>query len=293
MKKFKGLGVALITPFINDKVNYKSLKELLNFHLENKTDFLVILGTTAETPTLSYKERKKIIKFTVKHMKGIIPIMVGVGSNNTKETIKMANIAQRLGADGLLVVTPYYNRPPQRGLIEHFTQVAYHTNLPVILYNVPSRTGVDLSVSSIEKLTKINNIIGIKEASSDLNKIKEIKDVVSPEFIILTGNDEYLAGALKLGASGTISVTANIIPNIMVKQINDFNKGIDITNDFNHYLKLHQSMFLESNPVMVKQALNLMGFNVGSPRLPLVKTTNDLALKLKDILNEYGLIKND
>ncbi len=291
--KFKGLGVALITPFKNDLVNYDELKRLLDFHLENKTDFLVILGTTAETPTLTYKEKKKIIKFTVKYIKKRIPIMIGTGSNNTMDTILMTKLAKKLGGDGALIVTPYYNKPPERALISHYTKIASSVDIPIMIYNVPSRTGVDLSSKAIIKLSKIRNIVGVKEASGNLSKISEISKEVNKDFAILTGNDDQILESLKLGGNGTISVTGNIIPKVIVNQIKNFNKGVDITNDFNKYLKLHNAMFIESNPIMVKEALNLMGFDVGNPRMPLVKTTSENSDKLLKILKEYGLIKND
>lgn len=288
---FKGLGVALVTPFKGAKVDYDVLKDLLYFHVKNGTDFLVILGSTGEAQTLSLKEKKDIIKFSVDTVGNQIPIMVGTGTNDTKESIKLSRLAESYGAKGLLVVTPYYNKPPQRGLIKHFETIAKSTNLPVMLYNVPSRTGINLFVESVKKLSKNPKIIGIKEASGDLEQVKKIIDQTHKDFIVLTGNDDQLYETLKLGGDGAISVTGNLVPKELKHLIMN-HKHLNET-DFIKYNDLHQSMFIETNPIPVKAALIHMGFEVGSPRLPLVKIDKKHDKLLIEALKKYKLVKHD
>ena len=290
MKKFTGSGVALVTPFKGSKVNYDVLRNLLDFHLEHETDFLVILGTTAETPTLTSKEKKDIISFVVGYVNKRIPIMVGTGSNDTKQTIAFSRIAQRLGADGLLVVTPYYNKPMQSGLLAHFKAVAKAIKLPIMLYNVPSRTGVNLEVDTVKKLSQIKNIIGIKEASGDLVQVKSIIEKTGDDFIVLSGNDDQVYDVLSLGGHGTISVTANIIPLATSMLIQNFRAGIDNKDAFLRYNALHDMMFIESNPIPVKRALEHLGFEVGKPRLPLTGLGAKHNRMLVEVLKTYKLV---
>jgi len=264
-----GSGVALVTPFTNkNNINFEKLDELISFHLENNTDFIVPCGTTGEASTLSTLEKKKLIKFTVDKCKGKIPVIAGTGSNNTKQAIEMSRYAKTVGADGVLVVTPYYNKTNQEGLFVHYKKIADAIfPLPLILYNVPSRTGIDISIDTIIRLSQIENIIGIKEANPSLEKIANIILKTDDSFKVFSGNDNLLLPILSLGGAGVISVSANIIP----KQMHD----ICINNNkylFFKYLELMDNLFLDVNPIMIKEAMNYLGFNVGKVRLPLYKT---------------------
>ena len=269
MLNLSGSGVALVTPFTNkNNINFEKLDELISFHLENNTDFIVPCGTTGEASTLSTLEKKKLIKFTVDKCKGKIPVIAGTGSNNTKKAIEMSRYAKTVGADGVLVVTPYYNKTNQEGLFVHYKKIADAIfPLPLILYNVPSRTGIDISIDTIIKLSKIENIIGIKEANPSLEKIANIILKTDDSFKVFSGNDNLLLPILSLGGAGVISVSANIIP----KQMHDIciNNNKDL---FFKYLELMDNLFLDVNPIMIKEAMNYLGFNVGKVRLPLYKT---------------------
>lgn len=269
MLNLSGSGVALVTPFTNkNNINFEKLDELISFHLENNTDFIVPCGTTGEASTLSTLEKKKLIKFTVDKCKGKIPVIAGTGSNNTKQAIEMSRYAKTVGADGVLVVTPYYNKTNQEGLFVHYKKIADAIfPLPLILYNVPSRTGIDISIDTIIKLSKIENIIGIKEANPSLEKIANIILKTDDSFKVFSGNDNLLLPILSLGGAGVISVSANIIP----KQMHDIciNNNKDL---FFKYLELMDNLFLDVNPIMIKEAMNYLGFNVGKVRLPLYKT---------------------
>lgn len=269
MLNLSGSGVALVTPFTNkNNINFEKLDELISFHLENNTDFIVPCGTTGEASTLSTLEKKKLIKFTVDKCKGKIPVIAGTGSNNTKQVIEMSKYAKSVGADGVLVVTPYYNKTNQEGLFVHYKKIADAISpLPLILYNVPSRTGIDISIDTIVKLSKIENIIGIKEANPSLEKIANIILKTDDSFKVFSGNDNLLLPILSLGGAGVISVSANLIP----KQMHD----ICVKNDKNlffKYLELMDNLFLDVNPIMIKEAMNYLDFNVGKVRLPLYKT---------------------
>lgn len=269
MLNLSGSGVALITPFTNkNNINFEKLDELISFHLENNTDFIVPCGTTGEASTLSTLEKKKLIKFTVDKCKGKIPVIAGTGSNNTKQAIEMSRYAKTVGADGVLVVTPYYNKTNQEGLFVHYKKIADAISpLPLILYNVPSRTGIDISIDTIIRLSQIENIIGIKEANPSLEKIANIILKTDDSFKVFSGNDNLLLPILSLGGAGVISVSANLIP----KQMHD----ICVKNDKNlffKYLELMDNLFLDVNPIMIKEAMNYLDFNVGKVRLPLYKT---------------------
>lgn len=269
MLNLSGSGVALVTPFTNkNNINFEKLDELISFHFKNNTDFIVPCGTTGESSTLSTIEKKKLIKYTVDKCKGKIPVVAGTGSNNTKQVIEMSKYAKSVGADGVLVVTPYYNKSNQDGLFVHYKKIAEAIfPLPLILYNVPSRTGVDLSIDTIVKLSKIENIIGIKEASPSIEKIANIILKTDDNFKVFSGNDNLTLPILALGGAGVISVSANIIP----KQMHDICKNLD-KDLFFKYLELMDNLFLDVNPIMIKEAMNYLDFNVGKVRLPLYKT---------------------
>lgn len=273
MSNISGSGVALVTPFdLNNKINYEKVNELIDFHIKNNTDFIVICGTTGESSTLSDEEKKELISFAVKKCKGKIPIIAGTGSNNTQKTIELSIYAKEVGVDGILVVTPYYNKCNQEGLYRHYEKIAKEVYpLEIILYNVPSRTGIDISLSTIEKLSKIENIVAIKEANPSLEKIAQIiKNTKGNNFKVFSGNDNLTYPILSLGGAGVISVCANVIPsqmNLICK-----NKDLDL---FYKYLDLMNDLFIDVNPIMIKEAMNYLGFNVGNVRLPLYNTSKE------------------
>lgn len=270
---FKGSGVALITPFDKyNKINYDKLNELIEFHIKNSTDAIIVCGTTGESATLSNDEKKDLIEYVVKKVDKKIPVIAGTGSNNTKIAIEMSKFAQSIGVDGLLIVTPYYNKCTQEGLYLHYKEIASNVNLPIILYNVPSRTGVNILPNTVEKLSHIKNIVGIKEASSDISQITKIASLVNTkEFNIYSGNDDQILPILSLGGAGVISVLANIYP----KEVHDlcysfFDNDIDMSRNIQFkFLDIAKSLFLEVNPIPIKEAMNLLNFEVGKCRLPL------------------------
>lgn len=283
MSLFTGSGVALITPFDQSlNVNYKMLEKLINWHIEQQTDALIICGTTAESATLTLEEKKKIINFAVDVANHRIPIIAGTGSNDTKASIDLSIYAASVGVDGLLVVSPYYNKPTQKGIYAHYEAIADQVDIPIILYNVPGRTASNIEVDTVIKLSKIKNIIGIKEASGNLRQVEEIAKKCPLDFDIYSGNDDQTQDILRMGGKGVISVTANICPKLMH----------DIAShkaDNSPYTLLHESMFIESNPVPVKAALNYIGFQVGRTRLPLVDLESKNYDALIDVLKSYGL----
>ncbi|MBN3490447.1 4-hydroxy-tetrahydrodipicolinate synthase [Acholeplasma equirhinis] len=289
---FTGVGVALVTPFIKNKVNYDVLKELLDFHMQNGTDYVVLLGSTAEAATMSLKEKKALIEFAVSYVNKRIPLVVGTGTNDTKASISFSKLTQKLGADGLLVVTPYYNKPSQKGLVAHFKKIAQSVSIPVILYNVPSRTGINMEAKTVFELSKVSNIIGIKEASGNLNQVAEIIKLCGPNFVVLSGNDDQTLDVLKMGGHGTISVTANIIPAILSSLVRLYKVGNNVDKEFLELNDLNQILFIETNPVPVKAALNHMGFNCGKPRLPLLPIEKKNDKMLVEVLKKYQLVNH-
>lgn len=281
---FKGVGVALVTPFINNQVNFEKLDELIQMQLDSNIDALIILGTTAESSTLSDDEKKQIIDFSITKVNKKVPVIVGTGSPDTRKTIELSNYATNKGADGLLIVTPYYNKPNQRGLIAHYSEIASKVNNKIILYNVPSRTNVNLTSDTVIYLSKIDNIVGIKEASGDLFQIKQIIKNTADDFYVYSGNDDQTLDILKLGGVGVISVCANIIPRKLKKIVHEYLDGNleKSKSEFEKYRTLMQLLFIETNPSPIKEALNYLGHNVGSPRLPLV----ELSDKNKEVLRK-------
>lgn len=284
---FKGSGVALITPFDkNNKINFNKVSELIEFHISKNTDAIIVCGTTGESSTLSNDEKKELIKFSVEIAKNRIPIIAGTGSNNTKIAVEMSEYAQKVGSDGLLIVTPYYNKCSEKSIYLHYKEISKHVSIPIILYNVPSRTCVDISINNIIKLSKINNICGIKEANTDLSKIASIINSVEKDFYVYSGNDDLLLPTLSLGGMGVISVAANIIPNEM-HNICDyfFNNNYEKSKElYYQYFSLFKKLFVEVNPSPIKFALNELGFNVGNLRLPLSSLTKNSSTILKNEL---------
>ncbi|SKC43374.1 4-hydroxy-tetrahydrodipicolinate synthase [Maledivibacter halophilus] len=292
MKLFRGSGVALVTPFKNNKVNYDKLEEIIEWHIKQKTDAIVICGTTGESTTLNDKEQKEVIKFTVEKVNKRIPVIAGTGSNCTEHAIDLSKYADKVGADGLLVITPYYNKSTQKGLIAHFTAIANEVTKPIIIYNVPGRTGVNILPSTLAELAKLPNICGVKEASGNISQVAEIARLVPDDFYIYSGNDDMIVPLMSLRGDGVISVVANIAPKDTHDLVQKFIDG-DLKGSCDLQLRMKpliDSLFIEVNPIPVKTAMNLMGFDMGELRLPLVEMSNDNLEILKTRMKEYGLL---
>ena len=295
MKKtvFTGSGVALVTPFDADgNVNFGKLKELIEFHVKNKTDALIVCGTTGENPTLSDEEHIEVIKKCVEFVSGRIPVIAGTGSNDTSHAVMMSEQAQIFGADALLVVTPYYNKTSQQGLKKHFEFINDRVNLPMILYNVPSRTGVNIEPETYAYLACLEIVAGTKEANSDISSVIKTISLCPEDFDIYSGNDDQISAIINLGGKGVISVLANILPkevHTMAKYgiSGKYKKCVEMQKK---YLPLCEAMFYDVNPMPVKEAMNLMGFDVGECRLPLCRMNDEKSTKLKSVLEEYNLI---
>lgn len=292
MSIFKGSGVAIITPFADGKVNKKSLGTLLERQIEQGTDAVIICGTTGEASTMSDEEHLDTIKFTAEKVNGRIPVIAGVGSNDTAHAIYLSKEANKIGVDGLLSVTPYYNKATQKGLLNHFWSIADSVNIPVILYNVPSRTGVNLLPNTIAELSKHPNIKGIKEASGSITQVAEISRVTPNDFYLYSGNDDMIVPLLSLGGSGVISVVANIAPkdthDMVMKYLNGDTKG---ACELQLRMKpLIDALFVEVNPIPVKTAVRLLGLDGGDLRAPLCEMEEKNLEILKDEMHKYGLI---
>lgn len=274
MKKapFIGSGVALITPFNDTTVNYRVLEELIEYQIANNTDAIIICGTTGEPATMTESEKKEVIRFTVEKVNKRIPVIAGTGSNCTKTAIEMSKYAQSVGTDGVLVVTPYYNKTTQVGLMEHYKKIANSINIPLIMYNVPSRTGLNLTVDTVYQLSKIENIVAVKEASGNFSQIVEIANKCGDNMHIYSGNDDQIVPMLSLGAVGVISVLANVAPNQTHQIVKKYLDGkVDESKKLQlELLPLINALFTEVNPIPVKEAVNLIGFEAGKVRLPLV-----------------------
>ena len=292
MKKlFEGSGVAIVTPFKDGKINYDAMGNLIEWHIENKTDAIIVCGTTGESATMSDEERKTTIKFVVDKVNKRIPVIAGSGSNNTAYSVELSKYCQEVGADGLLVVTPYYNKSTQDGLIKHFTTIAESVDLPIILYNVPGRTGVNIKPTTVEKLSKVKNIVAIKEASGDISQVAEISRLCGDDFAIYSGNDDQIVPILSLGGSGVISVLANILPKETHDIVEKYLSG-DVEEARKLQLSLNElvsSLFIEVNPIPVKAAMNLMGLEAGELRLPLVEISEASLKVLADNMKKCGI----
>ncbi len=293
MSIFKGSGVAIITPFTsNNEINYEKLKELIEWQIEEKTDAIVVCGTTGEASTMNKEEKEKVIKFTVDIVNKRIPVIAGTGSNNTKESIEMSKYAESIGVDGLLLITPYYNKTNEKGLFRHFEAINNEVTTPIILYNVPSRTGVNISPKELLALSKLRNIVAIKEASGNISQIAEMKALCKDNIDIYSGNDDQIIPIMSIGGIGVISVLANITPKIVHDMAYNYLNG-DISKALNlqlDYINLAKMLFKETNPIPVKTALNLMGKDVGNFRLPLYEMDNNNLTLLKETLKKYDLI---
>ncbi len=292
MKKkiFEGSGVAIITPFNEKGINYDKFKELLEWHIAEGTDAIIVCGTTGESATLSADEHKALIKFCVEQVNHRIPVIAGTGSNDTRHAIYTSQYAESVGVDGLLSVVPYYNKTTQKGLYAHFEAIANSVKTPMILYNVPGRTGLDMSPSIVKELSQIDHIVGIKECN--FNHVGEHRNLCSSDFAIYSGEDANVLPLLAMGGQGVISVMANIIPKDTHDIYAHFVKG-DLEGSRNLQLKvldLVKALFIEASPIPVKQAMNLMGMNVGSCRLPLISMETKNQTFLMDTMKAYGLL---
>ena len=292
---FKGSNVALITPFKNNELDEETYIKLINFHLENGTNGLVPAGTTGESPTLSHSEHEKVIELCINESNGKIPVIAGTGSNSTEEAISLTKHAEKAGADGALVVTPYYNKPTQEGLYQHYKAINDNTSLPIIIYNIPGRCVIDMSVDTMARLFELKNIAGVKDATGDLNRLDQTIKKLGPDFIQLTGEDGLAFEFNKRGGVGIISVTANIAPKLC-SEMQKFSKS-DSDNEIKEAERIdsllqpvHKSLFAESNPAPVKYAAKLLGLCDDAVRLPLVKIMDETKLKVKSSLVSAKLI---
>lgn len=287
---FTGSGVAIITPFDGYKTNYEAFGELIEMHIANKTDAIIVCGTTGEAATMPDEEHLAAIEYTVKKVGGRIPVIAGTGSNETAHAIKLSQAAEKMGVDGLLQVTPYYNKTTQKGLVRHFTEIANSVSVPIILYNVPSRTGMSISIDTLKELAKIDNIVGIKEASGNISYTAQVAAEV-PDLYIYSGNDDMIIPIMSLGGKGVISVLANVLPEETHQMCQDYLDGnvekarkaqLDL-------LDLANKLFIEVNPIPVKTAVNMMGYNAGNLRLPLTDMEPQNKEKLKEAMINAGV----
>ena len=290
---FKGCGTAIVTPFNEQGVNFKEFKRLIEDQISGHADAIIVCGTTGESSTMTEQERKDTISFAVKTVAGRIPVIAGTGGNNTSSVISMTKWAETVGVDGLLIVTPYYNKTTQSGLVAHYKAIAKETSLPIILYNVPSRTGLNITPETCFELSKIKNIVAIKEASGNISQVAKIAQFCKDNLHIYSGNDDQIIPILSLGGLGVISVLSNIAPKDTHDIVNLYLDGkikeaVKIQLDA---LPLINALFCEVNPIPVKAALNMLGYDFGVPRLPLVEMSDSGKEKLKKEMIQYGLLK--
>ena len=292
MSIFKGSGVAIITPFNENGIDYEKLRELLEWHIKESTDAIVICGTTGEATTMTEQEKKDAIKFTVDVVNKRIPVIAGTGGNNTKTSIEMSLYAESVGVDGILVITPYYNKTNAEGLLMHFKAINDAVKTPIILYNVPSRTNMNITPETLLKLTELNNVVAIKEASGDMSQVAKMKALCGAKIDIYSGNDDQIIPILSLGGIGVISVAANIIPKTVHDMCDLYLKGdcFKATKLQLDYLELMNNLFIETNPIPVKTAMNVMNMNVGELRLPLYKMNDKNKETLVNTLKKYNLL---
>lgn len=291
---FTGAGVAIVTPMNEDSsINFDRLGENIDYQIENGTDAIIICGTTGESSTMTDEEHTECIRYAVERTNKRIPVIAGTGSNDTKYAIELSQEAQRLGADGLLLVTPYYNKTSQRGLVAHYSAIANNVDIPIILYNVPSRTGVNIAIDTYVQLADNKNIVAVKEASGNIGYVAKVMNAIGDKMDVYSGNDDQIVPLMSLGAKGVISVLSNVMPK-ETHQIaqycldNDFHSASKMQLEL---LDLINHLFMDVNPIPVKQAMNLMGLNVGECRMPLYKMSDNDIQTLKNSLVAHGLIK--
>lgn len=291
---FTGAGVAIITPMNEDSsINYDRLGEIIDNQVENGTDAIIICGTTGESSTMTDEEHTECIRYAVERTNKRIPVIAGTGSNDTKYAIQLSQEAQKLGADGLLLVTPYYNKTSQRGLVAHYTAIADNVDIPIILYNVPSRTGVNIAIDTYTQLAEHKNIVAVKEASGNIGYAAKVIHAIGDKMDVYSGNDDQIIPLMSLGAKGVISVLSNVMPKETHQMAqycldNDFQSACKMQIEL---LDLINNLFIDVNPIPVKEALNLMGLNVGECRMPLYKMAQKDIDSLKNSLIAHGLIK--
>jgi 4-hydroxy-tetrahydrodipicolinate synthase len=292
---FKGSNVALITPFKNDKLDIESYIKLIHFQIDNGTNGLIPAGTTGESPTLSHDEHQKVIELCIQEGNGKNPVIAGTGSNSTEEAISLTTHAEKVGADAALVVTPYYNKPTQEGLYQHYKSINDKIGIPILIYNIPGRSVIDMTVDTMARLFELKNIVGVKDATGDLNRVTQQRDKMGKDFIQLTGNDDNALEFNRRGGVGVISVTANIVP----KLCSDFQKlsMSDLDKEKKNAEKLdkilqpiHSAMFIESNPSPVKYAAKLLGLCEDDVRLPLIKVAEQTKKTIKKALASANII---
>ena len=289
---FKGSITALVTPFEGDNLDLSAYEKFIDYQISNGTNGIVPCGTTGESPTISHDEHKKLIEIAVKSSNGRVPVIAGTGSNSTDEAVEMTRFAEKAKSDAVLIVTPYYNKPTQEGLYQHYKKINDNCGVPIIIYNIPGRSVVDMSVDTMARLYELKNIIGVKDATGDLDRVTQQKNKMGKDFLMLSGNDENTYEFNKLGGVGCISVSANVAP----KMCSDFhklcnsNKFDEAKPLFDKLLPLHDVMFVESNPVPAKYSLSLMGMMSEEVRLPLVTAEKSSKEKIKAVLNSLSLI---
>lgn len=289
----KGSMVALVTPFTEDgSVDFKRVRELVEWHVQEGTDAILVLGTTAETPTLTTEEEDEIVRIAIEQVAGRIPVVVGSGSNNTAKAVETSLKYEKMGADALLVISPYYNKANKQGMIQHFLTVADAVNIPIILYNVPARTGISISYEVLEAVCKHKNIVGIKEASGDMSLVSKFSKLIDDNFTIYSGNDDINVPLMSLGGGGVISVLANILPGVSHDMAaaaleGDFVKARELQIK---YMNLINALFIETNPIPVKEAMNMLGLGAGGYRLPLYPMEEKNRAVLKGELEKLGLL---
>lgn len=293
MKKlpFTGSGVAIVTPFKNGQIDFDKLGELIEYHIANETDAIIVCGTTGESATMPDAEHISCVEYSVKKAAGRIPIIAGAGSNDTHHGVQLSIAMEKVGADALLSVTPYYNKATQKGLIKHYTAIAEAVSIPIILYNVPSRTGVNIQPETLLKLSELDNIVGIKEAGGNISQVAKIASLCGDKIAIYSGDDDMIVPVMSLGGVGVISVVANILP----KETHDitalFAQG-DVKGARELQLKMYdliKALFIEVNPIPVKTAMNMLGFDVGELRMPLCEMEDKNAAVLRAELEKFGL----
>ena len=289
---FKGSITALVTPFKDNKLDVISFEKFIEFQILNGTNGIVPGGTTGESPTISHDEHKKIIEISVKISNARIPVIAGTGSNSTEEAVELTQFAEKANADAALIVTPYYNKPTQEGLYQHYKKINDSTNIPIIIYNIPGRSVVDMSVDTMARCFELKNIIGVKDATGDLSRVTDHKKKLGSDFIMLSGNDENTYEFNKLGGVGCISVSANVAPKLCSEfhALCNANKFDEAKPIFDKLLPLHDILFVESNPVPTKYSLSLMGMMTEDVRLPLVTAENSSKEKIKEVLKNLSLI---
>lgn len=289
---FKGCGTAISTPFTENGVNFDEFGKLIENQILNGVDAIIVCGTTGESATMTETERKETIKYAINKINKRTKVIIGTGSNNTKLAVEMSKFAEEAGADAVLVVTPYYNKTTQQGLIAHYTEIAKSIKLPIIMYNVPSRTGVNILPETCKELSKIENIVAIKEASGNISQVAKIATLCGDNLDIYSGNDDQIIPILSLGGKGVISVLSNVMPKYTHEMTQKYfdGKQEEATKMQLDVIDLIDELFREVNPIPVKYALNLMGYNYGKPRLPLIELSDVNKEKLKEIMKKHKLI---